>query len=242
MKSVGLIGYGRFGKIMGNILSPDFTINVYDSNLSECSEENIQVTDLDSVAGESTIFVSVPIREFKNVIMDISEKVKTGTTIIDVCSVKVYPATVMTESLPDGIGIINTHPLFGPDSYTMTEDLKIMMHPTRDVNKVFNYWEDYFISKKIAPVEMTPEEHDRIAANSQGVTHFLGRTLKDAEINSTPIDTLGFIDLLGVVEQTCNDSWELFHDLQNYNPYTMEMIDNIEKSIDSIRKQILRRD
>ena len=242
MSSVGLIGFGRFGKIMGNILSTDFTVKVFDRDINECSEDNIEVASLESVSAETTIFISVPIRDFKSIIMEIAEMVHPGTTILDVCSVKVYPATVMTETLPENIGIINTHPLFGPDSYQLMDNLKIMMHPTRDINKVFNQWEDYFISKKIAPVEMTPEEHDQIAANSQGITHFLGRTLKNAGIENTSIDTLGFTDLLGVIEQTCNDSWELFHDLQNYNPYTMEMISKIKKSIDNIRNDILRRD
>ena len=57
-------------------------------------------------------------------------------------------------------------------------------------------------------------------------------------MRSTEINTLGFNDLLGVIEQTCNDSWDLFRDLQKYNPYTGEMIDGLIGKINEVHRQI----
>ena len=85
---------------------------------------------------------------------------------------------------------------------------------------------------------MTPDAHDKDAAMSQGITHFIGRVLCESGISSTKINTLGFNELLGVIEQTCNDSWDLFKDLQNYNPYTVEMIEKLEEGIKMVRNQI----
>ena len=85
---------------------------------------------------------------------------------------------------------------------------------------------------------MTPDAHDKGAAMSQGITHFIGRVLSESGISSTKINTLGFNELLGVIEQTCNDSWNLFKDLQNYNPYTAEMIEKLEENIKLVRSQI----
>ena len=62
--------------------------------------------------------------------------------------------------------------------------------------------------------------------------------LNEAGVVSTQINTLGFNDLLAVIEQTCNDSWDLFRDLQKYNPYTNEMIDNLIGEISKLHKQI----
>ena len=83
---------------------------------------------------------------------------------------------------------------------------------------------------------MSPDDHDRIAASSQGITHFIGRVLNESGVRSTDINTLGFNELLGVIEQTCNDSWELFKDLQKYNPYTNKMIDSLVNTIQKIHK------
>ena len=44
--------------------------------------------------------------------------------------------------------------------------------------------------------------------------------------------------MLGVIEQTCNDSWDLFKDLQKYNPYTNKMIDKLVDTIKKIHTEI----
>ena len=240
MNSVGIIGFGRFGRVLGQILSDDFEVKVYDKHHQEAMH-GVEVTDLNTVLEQTSIFITVPIRDFKDLILSIAPKISKEVTILDVCSVKVYPTTVMIEGLPEHVGIISTHPLFGPDSITQPNGLSIMMNPTRDIHNQYPFWKKYFESKALKVVELTPEEHDRIAAKTQGVTHFIGRVLKEGGIQSTEIDTLGFRDLLGVIDQTCHDSWELFTDLQNYNPYTMHMIKELESAIQIIRGKILRR-
>lgn len=239
MNSVGIIGLGRFGKVLAKILSDDFMVKAYDPEPSG-DTYGVEFVTLDEIIEEKTIFVAVPIHSFKNVIQELSGKLKPGTTIIDVCSVKVYPATVMEEHLPDSIGIIATHPLFGPDSVNSPDGLKIMMDKTRDVHEQYPGWVEFFSSKAVKVIEMTPEQHDRLAAETQGITHFVGRVLREAGIKNTEIDTLGFHDLVQVIDQTCNDSWELFMDLQNYNPYTTTVISRLEESIQSIRGKILK--
>ena len=87
-------------------------------------------------------------------------------------------------------------------------------------------------------MEMSPDEHDRLAAKTQGITHFLGRMLKEFGIKKTSIDTQGFRDLLDLVSQTCNDTWELYTDLQLYNPYTEEMITKLNNSTESLDRQL----
>ena len=85
---------------------------------------------------------------------------------------------------------------------------------------------------------MTPDTHDRLAAKTQGVTHFLGRTLKEFGIQKTNLDTQGFRDLIDLVDQTCHDTWELYTDLQLYNPYTNSMIEKLKNSVKTLEKQL----
>ncbi len=240
MDKIGIIGFGRFGRVLGQILSDDFTVLARDPNVSE-SQYGAQLVDLKTVLQCETIFVSVPIRLFKGVIQKIAEKLNGNATIIDVCSVKVYPTEVMKEILPEKIDIIATHPLFGPDSIKRPDRLKMMIYSVRNQYGEYDFWKNYFSEKSIKILEMSPEEHDRLAAHSQGITHFIGRAMKQGKFESTQIDTAGFEDLLEVVNQTCYDSWELFQDLQNFNPYTAEMISSLERAIKEIRQAITRR-
>ena len=85
---------------------------------------------------------------------------------------------------------------------------------------------------------MSPDEHDKIAARTQGITHLLGRTLKNFGIQKTSIDTKGYRDLIDLVEQTCNDTWALYSDLQLYNPYTNTMLKDLKHSLNQIEDKL----
>jgi len=54
------------------------------------------------------------------------------------------------------------------------------------------------------------------------------------------IDTYGTKLLYQIMDQTCNDSWQLFYDLQNLNPYTEQMRIDIDiafhKVFDELKK------
>ena len=237
MNSIGIIGFGRFGKVLANILQKGFRIKAYDPALVN-SFPNVELVDQATVLKEEIIFIAVPIRHFKSVITEISPQLNNCQTIIDVCSVKKYPAEVMEKYLPKQTGIITTHPMFGPDSFLSNNRLKMMMHSTRDTNEQYSFWKRFFIDQGIQVMEMSPDEHDRLAAKTQGITHFLGRMLKEFGIKKTSIDTQGFRDLLDLVSQTCNDTWELYTDLQLYNPYTEEMITKLKNSTESLDRQL----
>ena len=237
MNSVGIIGFGRFGKVLLSILQKGFSASVYDTNI-ENSFSSVNFQDLNEVLKQKTVFVSVPICNFESVIKNIAPKLNEGQTIIDVCSVKIYPIEVMINNLDKSVGIIGTHPMFGPDSYQSNKKLKMMLNRTRDVNNQFNFWKQYFKDQGIQTLEMSAKDHDIMASKTQGVTHFLGRMLKEYGIQKTSIDTQGFRDLLDLVDQTCNDTWELFRDLQLYNPYTKEMIKSLKKATEKIDERL----
>ena len=237
MISVGIIGFGRFGKVLANILQKGFFIKAYDPKPTGAFP-GVEFTNIDSLLKEKVIFIAVPIRHFESVIQEIAPKLSKGITIIDVCSVKVYPVKVMEEVLPEHVGIIASHPHFGPDSYSPFRELKTTLFPVRDTYNRFAEIKHFFEDQSIRTVELSPEEHDKMAASSQGITHFIGRELNEAGVVSTQINTLGFTELLGVIEQTCNDSWDLFRDLQKYNPYTNEMIDKLVEVIEKLHGEI----
>ena len=114
----------------------------------------------------------------------------------------------------------------------------MMINNTRDSHNQFNFWRRFFIDQGIQVMEMSPDQHDRMAAQTQGVTHFLGRMLKEYGIRKTAIDTQGFRDLLDLVDQTCNDTWELYTDLQLYNPYTKDMIEKLKLATTSLDRRL----
>ena len=142
MNTIGIIGFGRFGKVLANILQKGFRIKAYDPALVN-SFPNVELVDQTTVLKEEIIFIAVPIRHFRSVITEISPQLNDCQTIIDVCSVKKHPAEVMEKYLPKQTGIITTHPMFGPDSFLSNNRLKMMMHSTRDTNEQYNFWKRF---------------------------------------------------------------------------------------------------
>jgi len=236
MKKVGIIGYGRFGRVLDDLLSKKYQVLITDINKD--IKEEVKFSSLDEILECFLVFLAVPIRSIESAVEEIAQYKLYNTTIVDVCSVKVYPVEIMEKYLPRHVGIIASHPHFGPDSYSPFRELKTTLYPVRDTYKRYNELNDFFESQSIRTIKMTPDEHDKMAASSQGITHFIGRVLNESGVRSTDINTLGFNELLGVIEQTCHDSWDLFKDLQKFNPYTNELIDNLVATIENIYKQI----
>lgn len=237
MNNIGIIGLGRFGKVLVSILQKGYKIYGYDKqNIDQIP--GVITCGLSEVLKQKVIFISVPIRSFKSLIQSIAPQLNDDVTLIDVCSVKTYPVNIMKKYLSSKVGIIATHPMFGPDSYLSNNKLKMMMNCVNDPNNQFDSWKEFFRNQQIDIKEMSPDEHDKMAARSQGVTHFLGRMLKQFGITKSSIDTQGFKDLLDLVDQTCNDTWELYTDLQLYNPYTMDIISDLRSSTEKLHNQL----
>ncbi len=244
-QTVGIVGFGNFGQFWARVLSADHAILVTDrrdvtEQAAAIGARAVNLADLCRAA--QVIFLCVPINQVEATVQEVAPLVQPGTLVMDTCSVKVHPAQVFERYLADRAGVetVLTHPMFGPDSGANgIAGLPIMLAPLNVAPGRFNTWKDYFAGLGLRIVEMSPEEHDRLSANSQGITHYIGRVLDSMDLTETPIDTTGYKKLLSVIEQTCNDTWELFHDLQNYNPYTQEMRLRLEGALDRVYSALL---
>ncbi|MGH7445589.1 MAG: prephenate dehydrogenase/arogenate dehydrogenase family protein, partial [Longimicrobiales bacterium] len=222
-QDVGIVGYGRFGRLWGTMLAPHHRVLVMDRTALP-GDQFLSLPEL--CAAARTIFLCVPINQVEQVVHDMAPHLRPGTTVFDMCSVKVHPAKVLTTQLGHraDLTLIATHPMFGPDSAAGgVSDLPMVVWRLAGDERVYADWIEFIAALGIRAVEMSPDEHDRLAAYSQGVTHYMGRVLDRLDLRPTPIDTEGFRILRSLISQTCNDSWELFRDLQRYNPYTQEM-------------------
>lgn len=246
MEKISIIGFGRFGKTLFELLQDDFEITLY--NRSPIPPEKVELgkharisDDLSEVYESDVIFYAVPISEFDAVIESQKQYFRPDHLLIDVLTVKRYPASVFKKYLVDSdTQAMLTHPMFGPDSVSDGfAGLPIIIDQFKASNENFDFWKKYFTSKLLKVVELTPDEHDRMAANSQGLTHFLGRLLEAYKMEETPIDTVGAQKLLDIKEQTNNDSWQLFMDLQHYNPYTKKMRLKLGEAYDKVYNKLL---
>lgn len=214
MKKISLVGYGRFGKTLHRLLKDDFEVGIF----------HHYVNPQDIFSFSKTIFYCIPIDSFETSIRKHKGQFA-DHLLIDVLSVKEHPKKIFKKYQSDtNSRSLLTHPMFGPDSSKNGfVGLPIVMDQNTATNDEYIFWKAYFEKKGLRVVELSAQEHDKLAANSQGLTHFVGRLLERLKIEETSIDTVGTKKLLEVMDQTCNDSWRLFTNLQNYNTFTKRM-------------------
>jgi prephenate dehydrogenase len=246
--TVTIIGYGRFGKTLNALLRDDFAVTIFQRKqkrgitTTQTKEKNLTITnDLQKAYQSTIIFYAVPIASFETVIKTHKKYFRDDHVLIDVLSVKLHAAKVLKKYLAHTkTQAILTHPMFGPDSSQKGfASLPIVINQFLATNEIYAFWKKYFLSKNLTVLELSPNEHDRLAANSHGMTHFIGRLLQDFGMKKTQIDTVGASKLLEVKEQTCNDTWELFTNLQHYNPYTKSMRLRLGESYDKLYNKLL---
>lgn len=244
MKKVSIVGFGRFGKTLYRLIKNDFFVTIYD--IKSVNPQNLDknakaIKKIKEVYESETIFFAVPISSFEKVISSHRKHFQGHHLLIDVLSVKMHPAKIFKKYLTNTKAqALLTHPMFGPDSSKDGfENLPIIMDKFMSDDKTYQFWKEYFKTKKLNVIEMSARDHDKVAANSQGLTHFIGRLLGAYHFKKTPIDSLGTKKLLEVVGQTCNDSWQLFTDLQHFNPYTKKMHIRLGDTYDKIYNKLL---
>ncbi|KAK7320569.1 hypothetical protein VNO77_30176 [Canavalia gladiata] len=161
--------------------------------------------------------------------------------------------------------ILCTHPMFGPDSgKDGWNDLTFVYDKVRIRDEaICSNFLHIFASEGCRMLQMSCEEHDKVAAKSQFITHTIGRTLAEMDIKSTPIDTKGFQTLvqLPVMVVTCcidktisdsltfrnllqkdttmRDSLDLYSGLFIHNRFAVQELDNLEQALHKVKEMLL---
>lgn len=215
----GVIGLGRFGKLLASKLQSLGTVKGYDvAPGALCAD--INCVPLSEVIKCDILFLLVPISAFAACCLRIASLLSPETIVVDCCSVKVYPVDVMQKTLPHKQPYVPTHPLFGPDSVAKIGDFaghKVVVCPVAPR-------ETQLLTELLAHMGLqvqhtSPKIHDRQMATSQALVHFIGRGLASLDLKDQDLATPDFTALRNMQKMVNNDRLQLFKDMQRYNPY-----------------------
>ena len=116
------------------------------------------------------LIVSVPINHTPQVIREVAPFMKKGSVMIDVTSIKEEPLKAMEEYLPPNVEYIPTHPIFGPRTTELDNQI-IALTPTKK-GKWYPKVYSYLAGKNMRIIETTAEHHDYMMSIVQVLTHF----------------------------------------------------------------------
>jgi len=238
---IGLVGFGRLGKLITKYLAQDCDLHVYDTveQNEEIERLGARSCDLKTICSLDIILLAVPISKMQVVLQEMVELGVKNSLIIDTCSVKSMPEKWMEEILPEDYEILGTHPMFGPDSAAETLfGAKIVLCPIRICRHKFENISRYLEKNGLYVIEESADEHDRQIAESLVLTHFIGRGLIDYGVGQKRIDTKGHRRLMKILLTVQNDAWQLFVDMNKYNPYAKKTLDGFLNSLKNVQEKM----
>lgn len=245
---VSIIGFGRFGRLLAGLLQ---RYHGAEMRLLATSRSDyagvarglgLAWAPLDEAARADVVMLCVPMRELGGVIEQLRRLVRPGAVVMDTCSVKVYPAQLMAAKLPPAVEILATHPMFGPDGVRQfgIAGQRLVICPIRIGPARLAMVESWFQAMGVAILRMTPAEHDRQAAISQGLVHFIGRAIERAGLSEPAVTTNNAQRLFELARAVAGDSLELFDDLETLNPFAAEVRQAFLKAAQGLDEELAR--
>ncbi|XP_060202172.1 arogenate dehydrogenase 2, chloroplastic-like [Lycium barbarum] len=248
---IAIIGFGNFGQFIakafiqqGHIVlahsrtdyshvAQSLNVNFFKDPSDLCEQHPDIILLCTSINSLERVIHSLPI-----------QKLKRNTLFVDVLSVKEFPKNMFLQSLPQEFDILCTHPMFGPtsgkDSWKglpfMFDKVRIGQEESR-IKRVNNFI-NIFEKEGCRMVEMSCFEHDKYAADSQFITHSIGRVLQKLGPETTPINTKGYEKLLNLMENTIADSFDLYSGLFMYNNNSMKVLERLDAALESVKREL----
>ena len=238
IRSIGIIGYGNFGACVETLLkrfAPSVQIRVYSLDREP---DGKLFFSIDAVAACDAVVLAVPIVAIEETLEKLLPLMRPDGVIVDVATVKVHTAKLL-KRLAKGHAYIATHPMFGPESYekrngNITGFRIVVAAHTLSANA-------YMVLKAFATdlgfsvVEMTPDAHDKLLAETLFLTHFIGQIVERSGFRRTDIDTVSFGFLMDAVESVRRDT-KLFRDVFRFNPFCAKVLRRFEKAEQKVHK------
>jgi prephenate dehydrogenase len=220
--AVGLIGYGRFGRLAAAYLRKRAEVLVYERRVSArpARSGRVRAVSLHMAASQPVVLLAVPISSLRQIAKEIKPFLLRGSVVVEVCSVKVSPVRWLRQILPSYVDIVATHPLFGPDSTKGNlRGHHLVLCPARMSSRHLRAFRRIARSHGVHVHVMSPAAHDRLVAETLLLTQYLGRLVVSARIPQHAWSAPSYQHLRELVRIAENDSEQLFADMWKYNRY-----------------------
>nr|WP_292814929.1 prephenate dehydrogenase [Methanobrevibacter sp.] len=252
--NVGIIGGSDgLGKTLVYYFRDEFNVFISgrDHKKGRAVASEAGINYIESNAGLANIsdmlVISVPIQHTEDVIREVAPFMKEGSVMVDVTSVKEGPSKTMAEVLPDTIEYIPTHPIFGPRTTRLDNQVIVLTADKKGkwYDKVYKYLE----SKNMRIIETTPQKHDFMMGIVQVLTHFsfistasaiekLKVDISETEDYESPIYNL----MIDLIARIVSQNPYLTYNIQSMNPNGDKIRNTFAEAVNELRDVINSKD
>ncbi|MFH0860554.1 MAG: prephenate dehydrogenase [Candidatus Altiarchaeota archaeon] len=247
-------GYGGMGRIFARLFKEegfDVTVTGPTERKGRKAAEELGVSySRDNAGAASTadiVIVTVPISVTVDIIKEVAPHVREKSLLMDLTSIKEGPCKAMLNHSGKGVEVLGCHPIFGPRVGGLENQVLVLtsLRGTKWTQKVRKIFE----ARHARVYESTPEEHDRIMAVVQGLTHFsyisFAKALKDLNFDikksrkfSSPVYEL----MLDMVGRIIGQDPHLYAEIQFMNPHVGEAHEAFLRSVSELKDIVREKD
>jgi len=234
--AIGIIGGGGG---MGQWFARFFTGQGHPVRISE-RDAGVPLPEL--AASCPVVVVAVPMAATVEVIRRVGPLLGPEALLADLTSLKEEPVREMLAATT--AEVVGCHPLFGPDCPSL-DGQNIILCPGRG-ERWLKRMEGIFAKGGARVTITTPEEHDRMMALTQGLTHLdtilMGLTLRDSGVEPSrldPFSTPVFRTKQAIAGKVFGLRSEMYAGILAGNPEMLRIIERYEKNLSRL-KELLR--
>lgn len=234
--SVAMLGYGRFGRALGQLLAEaGIAHRAYDEHV-EVPREFRAASLRELVRGAAFVIVAVPVPAMRPALLALRPHLEASQVVLDVGSVKVLPEAAFAEVLGDAIPWCGTHPLFGPLSLALAErPLRVVVCPARAHPQAGAQVRALYERIGCEVIVQTPEGHDRVMAHTHALTFFVAKGMIDAgAATAVPFAPPSFQAISRTIETVRSDAGHLFSAIARDNPFAPEARKELVRALAAI--------
>lgn len=188
----GTGGMGRWCAGLFKSIGLDVSITSRGDASGVARSLRVRLSRPDEARAFDIIVLSVPINAIEKVASEVAPGMRPGSLLMDLSSLKKGPVASMLKYAPPGVEVIGAHPLFGSDAARSARAFDgrgrtMVLVPTTKSKNWLPVIKELFDGAGFNVLEATAEEHDRIMAVVQGLTHFMyvamGRALETSRVD-----------------------------------------------------------
>jgi prephenate dehydrogenase len=251
---VAILGYGRFGRALGGLLSEaGIAHRAHDPHLLPTGDAphaipaEYRAESLASlVRGVGFVVVAVPVAQMRRALAELRPHVEAARPhpiVLDVGSVKVGPSAALADVMGHSIPWCATHPLFGPSSLALAErPLRVVVCPAPDEYghaTATARVRDLYQRIGCEVIEQTPESHDRVMAHTHALTFFIAKGMIDAGAGmDVPFAPPSFQAMARAIETVRSDAGHLFAAIARDNPFAAEARKQLVQALSTIDRAL----
>lgn len=191
------------------------------------------------------VIVSVPIHDTCRVIAEIAPLMRNDQLLCDFTSLKVKPVEAMLASRADVIGL---HPMFGP-TVSSIKGQTIIACPARASAARTESLLKIFRDEGAVCTITTPEDHDKMVAVVQGLTHYVTLCMADTirrlgmDIRATQAFTSPVYQIeLSLMGRLLSQDPALYADILQQNPFVPDVLAGCRASATELAEVIKSQD